>query len=252
MQQIITLLTAKTGTENNGGGGGVVGGRCNNNGGNNNSGNNPNNTRSKGRKVSTTPNIRYKFYCWSHGVNPAHNSCTCPNKFPGHQNAAIYTNQMNGWQTNATQWCGFVTPWIVGRSESKIVNESNIIVPIKTYTPPSSRTNLSSTTQPWITVTSNKDRSLPPTSRTATTTSPSILVATANQFSSFMSRFRIHHQHCTNEVELNNEVLTPNGPCAISATKNIIQAKARGELRLPNLPTKTTVAHKMPVAHNLL
>ena len=31
-----------------------------------------------------------------------------------------------------------------------------------------------------------------------------------------------------------------------------MQAKARGELRLPHLPTKATIAHKMPVAQNLL
>ena len=112
MQQILALLTANAGNENNGGGGGG-GGRRNNNGNNNggnNNGNNPNNTRSKGRKVSTTPTICYKFYCWSHGVNPSHNSCTCTNKFPSHQNAVIYTNQMNGWQMNTPRWCRFVTP----------------------------------------------------------------------------------------------------------------------------------------------
>ena len=31
-----------------------------------------------------------------------------------------------------------------------------------------------------------------------------------------------------------------------------MQAKAKGELRLPNLPTKAAIAHKMPVAQNLL
>ena len=54
------------------------------------------------------------------------------------------------------------------------------------------------------------------------------------------------------EVELNNEVITPNGPCVISATKNIIQVKAQGKLRFSNLPTKTTIEHKIPVAQNLL
>ena len=131
---------------------------------------------------------------------------------------------------------------------------------IKTYTPPSSRTNLSSTTQSWITVTSNKDRSHCPPNRITTTTSPSIPVATANQFSSFNDDNK--DEACAdssatinivkNEVELNNEVITPNGPCVISATKNIMQAKAQGKLRLPSLPTKATIAHKMPVAQNLL
>ena len=67
-----------------------------------------------------------------------------------------------------------------------------------------------------------------------------------------MCRFRCHHQHCKNEVEFNNEVITPNGLCVISATKNIIHAKAQGELRLLGLPTKATIAHKMPIAQNLL
>ena len=123
LQQILALLTSNAGNENSnsgGGGGGrrnnnnnnnSGGGKNNNNNNNNNSGggNNSNNTRSKGRKVSTKPNVRYKYYCWSHGVNPSHNSCQCTNPVPGHQNAAIYTNQMNGWQTNAARWCGFVT-----------------------------------------------------------------------------------------------------------------------------------------------
>ena len=137
---------------------------------------------------------------------------------------------------------------------------TNIIVPIKTYTPPSSRINLSSTTPTWITVTSNKSCSLPPTSRITTTTSPFLPIATANQFSSFNDDNG--DETCAdsgaiinivkNEVELNNEVITPNGPCVISPTKNIMQAKARGELRLPNFPTKATIAHRMSVAQNLL
>ena len=53
------------------------------------------------------------------------------------------------------------------------------------------------------------------------------------------------------EVKLNNEVITPNRPSVISFTKNIIQAKARGELYLPNLPTKAKIAHTIPVAQNL-
>ena len=144
---------------------------------------------------------------------------------------------MNEWQTSAPWWCGFAIPWIVGRSkESKIVNGSNIIVPIKTYTSPSLRTNLSSTTQPWITVTSNKDCSHCTPSRITTTTSPSIPVATANQFSSFNDDNK--DEACANsgatinivknEMELNNEVITPNGPCVLSTTKNIMQAKAQG------------------------
>ena len=122
MQHILALLTANAGNKNGGGGnrGGGNGERHNsnnnnnngnnnnNNNGGNNGGNNPNNRN--GRRQSTTPNLRYKFYCWSHGVNPTHNSCQCTNNFPGHQNSAIYTNQMNGWQTNAPRWCGFVTP----------------------------------------------------------------------------------------------------------------------------------------------
>ena len=121
-------------------------------------------------------------------------------------------------------------------------------------------TNLSSTTPPWITVTSNKDRSQLPPNRIATTTSPSIPVATANQFSSFSNDNK--DEACVdsgatinivkNEVELNNEVITPNGPYVISATKNIMQAKARDELRLSNLSTKATIAHKMTVVQNLL
>ena len=99
-----------------------------------------------------------------------------------------------------------------------------------------------------------------PSSRITTITSTSIPVATANQFSSFnddnkneaCAYFGATIKFVKNEVELNNEVITPNGPCVISATKNVMQAKARGELRLPSLPTKVTIAHKMPVAQNLL
>ena len=50
---------------------------------------------------------------------------------------ALYTNQMGGWQTNAPCWYKFVTPWGVGRSESKIEMLTNNIVPIKSYTPSS-------------------------------------------------------------------------------------------------------------------
>ena len=89
------------------------------------------------------------------------------------------------------------------------------------------------------------------------TTSPFVPVATANQSSVFNDNNE--DEECEDpgatihivkdEMKLNNEVITPNGPSVTSATKNIMQAKARGELRLPNLPTKVKVAHKMLVAH---
>ena len=88
MQQILALLTAKASSENTGGGGGCRC-RCNNN-------NNPNNSHNNCRKVSTKSNLRYKFYCWSHGINPTHDSCGCLNKFPSHQDGAVYSNQMGG------------------------------------------------------------------------------------------------------------------------------------------------------------
>ena len=63
-----------------------------------------------------------------------------------------------------------------------------------------------------------------------------------------MYRFRSHdHYIVKDDVQLNSGKITSNGPSVISATKNVIQAKARGELRLPNLPTKAKIAHKMPV-----
>ena len=92
MQQILVLLTAKVGSKNADYGGG-------NGGGNQNirSNNNNNNNCNKGQHVSVTPNLRYNFYCWSHGIIPTHDSCKCLNKFPGHQDGAVYTNQMGGW-----------------------------------------------------------------------------------------------------------------------------------------------------------
>ena len=47
----------------------------------------------------------------------------------------------------------------------------------------------------------------------------------------------------TPNTVLTNETLTPNGPLVISVTKDIMQAR---------LPTKSRIAHKMPVIHNLL
>ena len=89
MEKILALLT--TNVSNNGGR------------------NNNNDTTYKQPKIGK-PNLRYKFYCCSRGINPTHNSCSCVNKKPGHQTAALYENQMGGYQTNKEKWCGFVTP----------------------------------------------------------------------------------------------------------------------------------------------
>ena len=116
MQQMLALLTAKAGTENTSGGGGGGGGSGGSSGSGgsggccNNNPNNPNNTRNNCCKVSTKPNIRYKHYYWSHGINPTHDSRNCNTKFPGHQDAQVCTNQMGEWETNAPRWCGFITP----------------------------------------------------------------------------------------------------------------------------------------------
>ena len=254
MQQILTLLTAQAGGSKNAGPGG---GGSNNRNNRNNNHNTNNNNHNGGRRVSVKPNIRYKFYCWSHGVNPSHNSCSCTNKFPGHQNATVYTNQMVGWTTNAPRWCGFVTPWDGGgRSESNIEKSTNTIAKINTYTPSSSQTNILNPT--WIKI--GQTRSPPPSYSIATITTPSIPVATANQFACF--NHDNDDEACADsgatinivkdEVVLNHEVITPNGPSVISATINIMKASARGELSIPLLPAKAKIAHKMPVAQNLL
>ena len=69
MEKILALLTTNAG----------------NNGGRNND------TTRKPPRIGK-PNLRYKFYCWSHGINPSHNSCGCTYKKPGHQTAALYEN----------------------------------------------------------------------------------------------------------------------------------------------------------------
>ena len=89
---------------------------------------NNNNNHNQKQKASITPNLWYNKYCWSHGINPTHDNCGCRNKLPSHQDTTIYTNQMGRWQTNAPQWCGFVVPWVLGRSESKIESLTNKIV----------------------------------------------------------------------------------------------------------------------------
>ena len=101
MQQILALLTAKDGSKNAGHGGGGGGGNQNNNTSNNCNGH---------CKVSVKPNLQYKFYHWSHGIHPTHNSCNCNNKFPSHEDATVYADQMDGWEKNTPYWCGFVTP----------------------------------------------------------------------------------------------------------------------------------------------
>ena len=93
MQQILALLTAKGGLEITGTSGG---GNQNNNNNNNN-----NNNHNCKQKISVKPNPRYKFYCWSNGINLTHDSCGCRNKFPGYQDGTAYTNQMGRYQINA-------------------------------------------------------------------------------------------------------------------------------------------------------
>ena len=109
----------------------------------------------------------------------------------------------------------------------------------------------------WIKITQNC--SPPPTTSTATTTLPSITIATESELSCFNddneneacddSEATIHI--VKDEVKFNNEVIAHNGPSVISAPKIIVQAKAREELRLSNLPTKEKIAHKILVAHKL-
>lgn len=76
MEEILALLT------------------INDNGGQGNNDGHNNNVR-KPPKVGI-PILHYKFYCWSYGVNPTHNSCGCNNKKPGQQIAIAYTNQFEG------------------------------------------------------------------------------------------------------------------------------------------------------------
>ena len=94
---------------------------------------------------------------------------------------------------------------------------------------------------------------------TTTTTTTSIPIATANQSSCFnndnadeaCADFGATITIVKDDIKLNNEITTLNGPSIIFTTKNIVQAKARGKLRLPNLPTKSKIAHKIPVAKTL-
>ena len=111
----------------------------------------------------------------------------------------------------------------------------------------------------WIKVDQNQALRPPQTSRITITTLPSLSAVTANQLFCFDddnndeayadSQAIIHI--VKDEVNLNNEVTTSNGPSVISTIKNIIKAKAREKLCLPNLPTKANIAHKMSVAQNL-
>ena len=149
-------------------------------------------------------------------------------------------------------------PEVWGRSKSNIEKLTNTtIARINTYTPSSWQTNISNPTT-WIKI--GQISCLPPSNSIATITTPSIHVATANQFACFnndnddkaWADSGATINIVKDEVVLNNEVITPNGPRVISATKNIMQASARGELRLPLLPAQAKIAHKMPVAQNLL
>lgn len=85
-----------------------------------------------------------------------------------------------------------------------------------------------------------------------------LIFATANQFTGFDNAF--NKEVCAafgatinivaSDTVFEIETKTPNGVRVISTTKDIMQAKSKGNLLLPSLPPNSKIAHKMNVSQN--